>query len=359
MKMSDKARGAFECFRFDTTLPIFKIFAIVVSVFNLVLLIPDITNISGPIIWRLIAVRILYSTALLSSLFWVGRIKSFRLRSYTMTLFELFALLIFLYVFRLYPEADFFIQTLGVMMIIMVIFMIPNMIILTISLTVLSTALFLVQAKMQISTLTTNYFYAVMVYLIFEICVGSAFMMLFRRYQYREFVAKTELERIYSTDPLTKIGNRVKLEEESNKWMAICEKDNLPLSLVLLDVDKLKHINDNHGHLVGDTVLYETAQILRSNLRENDVCVRWGGDEFILLLPCLSVEKAYELAVRVRDAITAYEFSARIEISCSFGITQMQKGQSLDQLIAQADASMYLAKEHGKNAIEVATTFCF
>jgi len=351
--LTTKTRGAFGDYRMAASLPIYRIFAVFISAFNMLLLIPDLMNISGQSVWLLIAVRVVYSAVVLSSLFWIVRLETFFTRSILTSVLEVIAVIIFLFVFRLYPQADFLIQMMGVMAIILVTFIVPNIWIISVGISVLAAAGFLLLAKMSISELGPNYFYAGMVYLAFEIVVGAAYSLSFLRYQYREFVAKTELERIYSTDPLTKIGNRLKLEEEANKWLAFCEKDNQPLCLALLDVDNLKQINDNHGHLVGDTVLYETAQILRSKLRKKDICVRWGGDEFILLLPCMSVDQAHKLAMEIKDEITSYEFSARLDISCSFGITQMQRGQSLEQLIAQADASMYLAKAHGKNTIEV------
>ncbi len=354
--IKNKAKGAFEDYRLDTTLSIYRFFAVFVCAFNLFLLIPDLINLQTDSVWLVIAVRLFYSSVLLGSLLWIGRFKSFLSRSVLITIFELCALFIFLFVFQLYPQPDFFIQMLGMMAIILVIFVVPNIWLLGVGVSVAAAAAFLVLARIRIESLPSAHFLAGLVYLAFEIAVGAIFTMLFKKYQYREFVAKTELERIYSTDSLTKIGNRVKLEEEAQKWLTCCEKDNLPLSMVLLDVDNLKLINDSHGHLVGDTVLYEVAQILRANLRDNDVCVRWGGDEFVLLLPCMSAVQAHELAVHVRDAVAGYEFSARIDVSCSFGITQMQRGQSLEQLIAQADKSMYRAKEKGKNTIEVGGT---
>lgn len=335
------------------SVPIFRIFAVFVSAFNLFLLIPDLINLNGQLVWLLIVVRVAYSTVVLSSLFWIVRLESFFSRAIVISLFEIVAVIIYLFVFRLYPQADFLIQMLGVMAIILITLIVPNIWLLSVGIAVIAAAAFLVQAKFSVANLTSNYFYTGIVYLAFEITVGALFALYFLRFQYREFVAKTELERIYSTDPLTKIGNRVKLEEEADKWLTYCEKDNKPLCLALLDVDNLKKINDSHGHLVGDTVLYETAQILRNKLRKKDVCVRWGGDEFILLLPNMSVDQARDLAMEIKDAITSYEFSARLKISCSFGIAQMQRGQSLEQLIAQADASMYLAKERGRNTIEV------
>lgn len=351
--LNNKAKDAFENYLLDATHPVFQIFAVFTAAFNLFLLIPDVMKMNSQTIWLSVSARIFYSAALLSSLLWIDKLKNYIARSVIITLYELFALFIFLFVFWMYPQPDFFIQLLGVMAIIIMTFVVPNKFVLGMFVAVISAASYLILARYKIPSLPDNQYLAGLVYVFFEISVGGAFSMLFRRYQFREFVAKTELERIYSTDPLTKIGNRVKLEEEAVKWLTCCEKDDLPLSVVLMDVDNLKQINDNHGHIVGDTVLYETAQILHANLRNNDVCVRWGGDEFVLLLPCIGAEQARLLATRIRDAVTSYEFSARIDVSCSFGITQMQRGQSLEDLIALADKSMYRAKEEGKNTIVV------
>ncbi len=351
--LNNKAMGAFENYLLDATLQIFRVFAVFISLFNLFLLVPDIMKLDSQAIWLAVSVRTVYSAALLSSLLWIGKLRNYIARSVLITFYELFAVFIFLFVFWMYPEPDFLIQLLGVMAIIIMTFLVPNKFAFGMGVAIVSAVSYLLLARNKIPSLQDNQFLAGLVYLFFEISVGGVFTILFRRYQFREFVAKTELERIYSTDPLTKIGNRMKLEEEAAKWLTSCENDNLPLSVVLMDVDNLKQINDSHGHIVGDTVLYETAQILRANLRDNDVCVRWGGDEFVLLLPCIGAEQARLLAMRIREVVASYEFSARIDVSCSFGITQMQRGQSLQELIEQADKSMYRAKEEGKNTIVV------
>lgn len=353
--LKGKAVAAFEEYRLTSSLPVVRALSIITALFNLLLLIPDLVNLGGITVWPLILFRVLYSLSLFSFVFWCGKLKKSTVRSMTISMFEIAAIIVFLYVFQLYPAQDFLIQLLGVMTIVIVVFLVPNSWINMIAVSLIAAAGFLTHSALSISVIGLSQFAAGAVYLILEIVVCATFSMYLLRTQYREYVAKTELERIYATDPLTKIGNRIRLEEEAQKWLTCCQKDNLPLCLVLLDVDNLKQINDMHGHIVGDTVLYETAQILRAKLRPNDVCVRWGGDEFILLLPCADSQEAKELANDIKNAISEYEFSARIDISCSFGIALMQSGQSLQQLIAQADASMYLAKEHGKNTIEIST----
>ncbi len=348
-----KNKDAFESYRFNENLSLYKFFAVFISAFNLFLLVPDIFNLNGPAMWPVIAMRLSYSLLLFSSLLWMGRIKNHIFRALITTGLELLALMIFLLVFWLYPKPDYLINMFGVMAIVLIAFVVPNLLSLALCVSVLAAASYISAAAVHIQAMPLNQLFAGIVYLVFEIIVCAVFFMIFHKNHYREFVAKTELERIYSTDPLTKVGNRVKLEEEADKWLAECERAGLPLSVVLMDVDNLKRINDVHGHLVGDTVLYEIAQILRANLRKNDVCVRWGGDEFVLLLPHMDAGQASELAARVKDAVSRYDFSAHIEISCSFGIAQMMKGQSIEQMIGLADRLMYRAKERGKNMIEV------
>ena len=187
------------------------------------------------------------------------------------------------------------------------------------------------------------------------ITLCAVFAYYFHRYQYGEYVAKSELQNIYSTDRLTKVGNRIKLEEEADRWMEFCSRHNLELSLVLIDIDNLKQINDEYGHLIGDHVLFDTAQVMCAQLRKNDVCARWGGDEFVLLLPYTGVEKARALSERIRKTVSEHLFRTHIKITCSFGIAGIKKGCSLEQLIEQADHTMYLAKKEGKNSVMIDT----
>lgn len=349
-----KARGAFESYRLETASPLYRFFAVLAAAFNLFLLIPDIVNLGGQAVAPLVAVRGLYSAALLWTFVLTKKRKSFSRWSALATVFELAALLVFLYVFTLYPAPDFFIQLLGVMAIILMVYIVPNKWPACVCVSAVCAGSFLALAGASLPAVSLRDLLVGSAYLVFEIVVGAVFALLFLRYQYREFVTKTELERIYATDPLTQIGNRVMLGEAAQKWLARCEREGLPLCMVLMDVDNLKRINDGHGHIVGDTVLFETAQILRAYLGDDDVCVRWGGDEFVLLLPGTGAEQARQLTALIRDAVAAHEYSARLTVSCSFGIAQLRDGQSVEELIAQADRSMYAAKARGKNNIEVA-----
>lgn len=156
------------------------------------------------------------------------------------------------------------------------------------------------------------------------------------------------------TDFLTKLPNRSfltwKYEELS------CEHDNI--CVVIADIDHFKQINDQYGHTVGDGVLKEIALQLEDCLRNEDVCGRWGGEEFVMILPDISSEQAVEIIDRMRESIASYAFShssisTTFNITVSFGLCHKQSDtQSLDNLLQFADKALYQAKSKGRNRSE-------
>ena len=273
----------------------------------------------------------------------IKKIQPFRKLALIITIYELVAVFTFFHIFSMYQYPDFMIQLLGLFVIIIAVYLIPNLWgnMLAISIAIAAGFLLCTYFTLEIGSI---HFIAAVVYISIEITLCAIWAFHFNSYKKREFIARTELQEVYSTDPLTQIGNRVRLEDEAGKWIERCVRHGLNLSLVLTDVDNLKHINDEHGHLAGDVILCEIAQIMRSQLRKNDVCVRWGGDEFVLLLPKTNMEEAEKLVKRIKRAIQEYKFNIGTKVTCSFGIADLNKGGSLEQLIKQADDSMYNEK---------------
>ena len=167
-------------------------------------------------------------------------------------------------------------------------------------------------------------------------------------HQTNEFVSKRELEHISTTDFLTRAANRYKLEEAAGRWMAYCRRHGLPLTLIFVDVDDLKIVNDRFGHSIGDCVLYELAKLFQSQLRSTDILARWGGDEFVILLPNIPLEGAIALTDRVDASIKEQTFIDGFNVSCSFGVVEMNDSTDFETLICQADKLMYERKAHGK-----------
>jgi len=159
----------------------------------------------------------------------------------------------------------------------------------------------------------------------------------------------TQLE----SDPLTGLGNRIALFREGAHWLADAVRQSRPLSMLVLDLDGFKRINDQFGHPEGDRLLQAVAKGLRSATRASDLCVRMGGDEFVILLPGTDLTHAMECAERVRLAIehcsSETAEGVRVGVCASIGVATHRPGMDLDQLYTQADEALYAAKRAGRN----------
>lgn len=165
-------------------------------------------------------------------------------------------------------------------------------------------------------------------------------------------------------DPLTGLGNRRYLMERLKEETERAERKQTPYSLIILDVDHFKLVNDRYGHEVGDQVLCEIAKAIRSGLREYDLCGRWGGEEFLVILPDTLLESARPVAERVRLAIKSIEpaaafapdVSARMsgfELSASLGLSTHRRGESYEETLNRSDEALRRAKEAGRDQVQV------
>ncbi len=124
----------------------------------------------------------------------------------------------------------------------------------------------------------------------------------------------------------------------------------MPFSVIVLDVDKFKFVNDTYGHLAGDEVLRRVADILVSNIRPGDVCARYGGEEFVLLLPRTKAENAYIVAERIRKTLELTEVPLPMKVTSSQGIAHYPThGKTREELLGRADEALYTAKHTGRN----------
>lgn len=161
-----------------------------------------------------------------------------------------------------------------------------------------------------------------------------------------------------SIDPLTKAWNRTRWKKVGKELVAQARRNNSPISLILADLDDFKLVNDTHGHLSGDLVLADFADICRRNLRAEDIFGRYGGDEFVIILPGVDKAGAAALAERLRHAVEAMAVAQGdniVSVTASFGVITAGDGEalSLDDLVRKADAMMYEAKEAGGNRVYV------
>jgi diguanylate cyclase (GGDEF)-like protein len=163
-----------------------------------------------------------------------------------------------------------------------------------------------------------------------------------------------KLEEKASFDFLTKLYNRRKfnsfLEYEISKANRYKEQH---LSLLLVDIDYFKNVNDTFGHLVGDNILQEVSKILTICSRDTDIVARWGGEEFILMLPQTNIEQAILVAEKLRATVEKHKFDEIKHITCSIGVAQFHRNEDKDTLFKRVDSALYKAKKTGRNKVEI------
>ncbi|WP_413698925.1 GGDEF domain-containing protein [Psychromonas sp. KJ10-10] len=162
-----------------------------------------------------------------------------------------------------------------------------------------------------------------------------------------------KIESIATTDTLTKASTRQAFDAY---FEDIINRSDAPIALIILDIDDFKQVNDKYGHNTGDQIIKTISDILLTGRRENDLLCRWGGEEFILLLPNTSLDKATDIAERLRALIASHILNVNeveLTITASFGVAQKQLNETKAQLINRADLSLYQAKTSGKNRVSI------
>ena len=199
-----------------------------------------------------------------------------------------------------------------------------------------------------------------------EVRARAGAMLRIKSLQDQLRAAKRECERLSVTDGLTGLFNRRHFEERLREEFSRSQRYGAPVSLIMLDLDHFKNVNDEHGHPFGDRVLRETAELISTSIREHDICARYGGEEFAIVLPNTNVQGAAAVAERfvsrMRERIYRVEASgaggvaAEVRVTASVGVVAYPARQaaSPDRLIELADEALYRAKAEGRNTIRLA-----
>lgn len=159
------------------------------------------------------------------------------------------------------------------------------------------------------------------------------------------------LEKLAITDPLTDLYNRHKLDMEFAREMIRANRYYRPFSLVIIDIDHFKSINDRFGHQVGDVVLKNLAMLIRQRIRSSDILGRWGGEEFLVICPETDRNGALQLAEELRKDVQAFHFLPEVTITISGGVAEYEPGEGGDQFLKRADDNLYQAKQTTRNTI--------
>ncbi|MBU1002280.1 MAG: diguanylate cyclase [Proteobacteria bacterium] len=160
---------------------------------------------------------------------------------------------------------------------------------------------------------------------------------------------KRMYHRLATTDPLTGVCNRRKFMDELDLELTRAGRYGNPLSLIMIDIDDFKSVNDTQGHQAGDVALVELACLLKDNIRSMDLLARYGGEEFALIIPETDLEGASYVASKLCRLVDSTQFAIVPEMTCSLGVASFQKEDSVHSLIERADQALYKAKAKGKN----------
>lgn len=161
-----------------------------------------------------------------------------------------------------------------------------------------------------------------------------------------------EVTILSETDQLTEIYNRLKLRTVLEKEVQKVNRYELKLSIIMFDIDKFKRVNDTFGHDIGDDVLVNLCNLVKNTIREIDFFARWGGEEFIVLLPSTDINSTERLAERLREKIEKNNFKRVGQVTCSFGVTEFIKKESIEYFLKRVDDALYKAKKSGRNRVE-------
>lgn len=167
------------------------------------------------------------------------------------------------------------------------------------------------------------------------------------------FANKEVLAKLAVTDKLTGLYNRARFDEVLSHELSRSKRFNHPFSIVMIDIDYFKAVNDNFGHQVGDNILIEISRLIKENIRSTDVLVRWGGEEFILMCLETNLAGVKSLLENIRKKIEENSFPKVGKKTVSMGLTMYEKGDTDISILKRADKALYNAKANGRNCIEI------
>jgi diguanylate cyclase (GGDEF)-like protein len=169
--------------------------------------------------------------------------------------------------------------------------------------------------------------------------------------------ANRKLRKMATTDPLTRLFNRRHMTNLAKREFSRFERGGHPVSFIVLDIDHFKMINDRYGHEVGDHILTEVARVIRKQLRTQDLVARWGGEEFLVVLPDTPLNDARAGAERIREGLLAHEWQAPngdlIDLTISAGVSEIRRDDDFNSAINRADRALYSSKDGGRNRVEL------
>ncbi|MBC3796607.1 GGDEF domain-containing protein [Acetobacterium tundrae] len=283
--------------------------------------------------------------------FKVSRDKKYDSLIYWFTAYEVIISLSFIYISNKFSDPDFMIQAFSVMIIILAIFLINNRWLYSIFTSLFISIGYFAFAALSFKNISSSDFLAAIFHIMLVIIISSSASYSFNYFKRIQYLNNVELIRMAEHDPLTGIYNKGKFNKEYARLADHGEQKNAHLSIAMFDIDDFKAINDHYGHLTGDAVLVDLTGLIGKHIRNSDLFIRWGGEEFVLTFPDTSLLQATEITEKLRVLISEHTFEIIGHLSCSFGVASYKKGDDLDSVIRRADERLYRAKRSGKNKV--------
>jgi len=210
------------------------------------------------------------------------------------------------------------------------------------------------EQKEQILNRYTSIVYAQPFDLIWAKRIGSIALVIilflgWRHYELGKYSKK--LQELTVTDPLTLLHNRLKIDEKLAYFHRMYLRNGRGYSIIMLDIDNFKTVNDTYGHQIGDKVLIRVAELLKTHSRVTDLVGRWGGEEFMIVCPETTLGGAENLANKINEIIAQEDFEVVRHLTCSFGVSEVQPQDKVEKVVKRADDALYMAKNEGRNKV--------
>ena len=346
-----KLEEVFFSYMIEETVQHFRRNLLMISIVFLLFIIPDYFLIQD--LTRLTVIFLIRLLFLLLSILYFIRIQYMPHYLYVFsTIYELIGTILSWGLLLFYEHPNVVIHQQGLIVIILAIFfIIPNRFFIRGLLSLLITAGFFYIALLRNLFSMSGYSWGLLVFSMLIIVFCALTTRRINRLQRMQFQTTQELRRISTIDSLTDTYNRMKYDEELEKEIARAQRYRLPLSGIMFDLDNFKEINDKFGHLEGDKVLKKFSFLVREIIRGSDLLFRWGGEEFIVLLPNTDLNSAIQLAYRIKDCIRNADFKSIERLTCSFGVTSLREDDTGNNFTNRLDQLQYQAKKNGKDRV--------
>ncbi|HBV87269.1 MAG TPA: hypothetical protein DEF42_11615 [Desulfosporosinus sp.] len=269
------------------------------------------------------------------------------------TIYELVAIALFFIIIIKYEESNFLIQAFSMNVIVLgIFFLVPNLLHYKVFLSFFALIGYLI-ITLTIYEPSLHEFSSAFGYLSLAIFFSSLSSYSLGKYMRLDYINKQYFKELSTKDSLTDTYNRLKFNESLRSQIEVAKRYGNSLSIIMFDIDHFKQFNDENGHIFGDMVLIKVANLVKQSVREVDVFARWGGEEFVILLPETNCQEASALAERLRKSIYNESMRNGMALTCSFGVTSFSSQDDEHLMMDRVDKALYKAKGSGRNIVVV------